>query len=120
MNRAFDDEAGRLPPALSFVYQRYSLNNFSGARLAAARRVPFVVEYNGSEIWMSRHWGSPLEYEALCGAVIRAARRHQIVTPHMDTVYALMKLLDAISRLVPATLVAGDSPGTGNRTKGEC
>jgi 2-dehydropantoate 2-reductase len=38
--------------------------------------------------------GKPLEYEALCGAVIRAARRHQIVTPHMDTVYALMKLLD--------------------------
>jgi 2-dehydropantoate 2-reductase len=38
--------------------------------------------------------GKPLEYEALCGAVIRAARRHQIATPHMDTVYALMKLLD--------------------------
>ena len=65
MNRAFDAEAGRLPRPLSFVYQRYSLNNFSGARLAAARRVPFVVEYNGSEIWMSRHWGSPLEYESL-------------------------------------------------------
>jgi 2-dehydropantoate 2-reductase len=38
--------------------------------------------------------GKPLEYEALCGAVIRAARRHQIATPYMDTVYALMKLLD--------------------------
>jgi 2-dehydropantoate 2-reductase len=38
--------------------------------------------------------GKPLEYEALCGAVIRTARRHQIATPHMDTVYALMKLLD--------------------------
>lgn len=38
--------------------------------------------------------GKPLEYEALCGAVRRAARRHQIATPHMDTVYALMKLLD--------------------------
>ncbi len=38
--------------------------------------------------------GKPLEYEALCGAVIRAARRHQIATPYMDTVYTLMKLLD--------------------------
>ncbi|MEA2680665.1 MAG: 2-dehydropantoate 2-reductase, partial [Candidatus Binataceae bacterium] len=38
--------------------------------------------------------GKPLEYEALSGAVIRTARRHQIATPHMDTVYALMKLLD--------------------------
>lgn len=38
--------------------------------------------------------GKPLEYEALCGAVIRAARRHQIATPYMDTVHTLMKLLD--------------------------
>jgi 2-dehydropantoate 2-reductase len=38
--------------------------------------------------------GKPLEYEALCGAVVRAARRHQIATPYMDTVYALMKVLD--------------------------
>jgi glycosyltransferase involved in cell wall biosynthesis len=50
---------------LSFVYQRYSLNNFSGARLSVERKVPFVLEYNGSEIWMSRNWGSPLQYEAL-------------------------------------------------------
>jgi len=27
--------------------------------------VPFVLEYNGSEIWMSRNWGSPLQYESL-------------------------------------------------------
>jgi 2-dehydropantoate 2-reductase len=38
--------------------------------------------------------GKPLEYEALCGAVMRAGRRHGISTPYMDTVYALMKLLD--------------------------
>ncbi|HEX3408780.1 MAG TPA: 2-dehydropantoate 2-reductase, partial [Candidatus Binataceae bacterium] len=38
--------------------------------------------------------GKPLEYEALCGAVVRAGRRHQVATPYMDTVYALMKLLD--------------------------
>ena len=50
---------------VSFVYQRYSLNSYAGARLAVERRVPFVMEYNGSEIWMSRHWGSPLEHEAL-------------------------------------------------------
>jgi glycosyltransferase involved in cell wall biosynthesis len=71
MNRAFDDAAerylGRRP--LAFVYQRYSLNNYSGVRLAQRRRVPFIVEYNGSEIWMSRHWGSPLEHEALSSRI---------------------------------------------------
>ena len=57
--RALDD---RTP---SFVYQRYSLDNYAGLRLAHRLRVPFVLEYNGSEIWMSRHWGRPLVYEAL-------------------------------------------------------
>ncbi len=67
MNEAFGRAAERLLESrpLSFVYQRYSLNSFSGARVALDRRVPFVLEYNGSEIWMSRHWGTPLEHEAL-------------------------------------------------------
>ena len=51
--------------AVSFVYQRYSLNNYAGLQLARRLNVPFVLEYNGSEIWMGRHWGRPLKYEAL-------------------------------------------------------
>jgi glycosyltransferase involved in cell wall biosynthesis len=50
---------------IAFVYQRYSLNNFSGVQVARAIGVPLVIEYNGSEIWMSRHWGRPLRYESL-------------------------------------------------------
>jgi glycosyltransferase involved in cell wall biosynthesis len=53
---------GRLP---AFIYQRYSLNNFTGVRMARELGVPLLIEYNGSEIWMSRHWGRPLRYEAL-------------------------------------------------------
>jgi glycosyltransferase involved in cell wall biosynthesis len=51
--------------AISFVYQRYSVHNYSGLQLARRLRVPFVLEYNGSEIWMSRHWSRPLNYEDL-------------------------------------------------------
>jgi glycosyltransferase involved in cell wall biosynthesis len=67
MNRRFAEVAADVigPRALSFVYQRYSLNNFSGATLSVERGIPFVLEYNGSEIWMSRNWGTPLEHEAL-------------------------------------------------------
>ena len=54
---------------VSFIYQRYSLNSYAGARLAVEHRVPFVMEYNGSEIWMSRHWGTPLEHEALSSRI---------------------------------------------------
>jgi hypothetical protein len=51
--------AGRTP---AFVYQRYSVNNYSGLRAARRLGVPFVLEYNGSEVWMSRHWGRPLAH----------------------------------------------------------
>lgn len=49
----------------SFIYQRYFLHNFSGQQLAEKYRIPFVLEYNGSEIWVSRNWGSTLKYETL-------------------------------------------------------
>ncbi len=38
--------------------------------------------------------GKALEYEALSGAVVRAARRHNIDVPAVETVYALLRLLD--------------------------
>jgi len=38
--------------------------------------------------------GKPLEFEALSGAVVRAAQRHGIDVPYMQTVHAMMKLLD--------------------------
>ena len=60
--------AGRTP---AFVYQRYSVNNYTGLRVARKAGVPFVVEYNGSEIWMSRHWGRPLSHETLSDRIER-------------------------------------------------
>ena len=39
--------------------------------------------------------GKPLEYDGICGAVLRAARRHNIPVPATETVYALLKLLDS-------------------------
>ncbi len=50
---------------LAFVYQRYCWNNYTGVKLARHSQVPFVLEYNGSEIWVSRHWGRRLKYEEL-------------------------------------------------------
>jgi len=50
---------------ISFIYQRYSLGNFCGVKLATYYKVPFILEYNGSEIWIARNWGKPLKYEQL-------------------------------------------------------
>ena len=66
MNDAFDRAAeGAITRRPAFVYQRYSLNNYAGLRIARRHGVPFVLEYNGSEIWMGRHWGRALKHEAL-------------------------------------------------------
>jgi 2-dehydropantoate 2-reductase len=43
--------------------------------------------------------GKALEYEALSGAVVRAARRHNIHVPANETTYALMRLLDGAPKL---------------------
>jgi glycosyltransferase involved in cell wall biosynthesis len=51
--------------SVSFIYQRYSLNNYAGYKLARALRVPFVLEFNGPEVWVKRNWSTPLAHEAL-------------------------------------------------------
>jgi glycosyltransferase involved in cell wall biosynthesis len=40
----------------AFIYQRYSRFNFTGAALSIITGLPFVLEYNGSEVWASRNW----------------------------------------------------------------
>jgi glycosyltransferase involved in cell wall biosynthesis len=69
--RAFEEQARRVLAGrpVSLVYQRYSLNSYAGLSLARALRVPFVLEYNGSEIWMSRHWSRALRHEALANRI---------------------------------------------------
>jgi glycosyltransferase involved in cell wall biosynthesis len=44
----------------SFIYQRFSLHNFTGPRLGRTLNVPVVVEFNGSEAWASENWGMRL------------------------------------------------------------
>jgi glycosyltransferase involved in cell wall biosynthesis len=63
-----------IPPR--FVYQRLSIHSHVGARLSRSLGVPLVVEYNGSEVWVARHWGRPLRYEKLAVEAEEALLRH--------------------------------------------
>jgi glycosyltransferase involved in cell wall biosynthesis len=45
----------------SFVYQRYSVGAWPGLELARKLGVPLALEYNGSELWIQRHWGATEE-----------------------------------------------------------
>jgi glycosyltransferase involved in cell wall biosynthesis len=44
----------------AFIYQRYSLNNYAPVLLSRSLGTPLVTEYNGSEVWISHHWGKPV------------------------------------------------------------
>lgn len=59
-----------------FIYQRMTLANLAGVVLSRAFKVPLVLEYNGSEVWVSRHWGLPLKWEALADRIERVCIRH--------------------------------------------
>jgi glycosyltransferase involved in cell wall biosynthesis len=40
------------------VYQRYALGSYAGLQLARRLGVPLVLEFNSSEIWTERNWGT--------------------------------------------------------------
>jgi glycosyltransferase involved in cell wall biosynthesis len=40
-----------------FIYQRYSRFNWSGVEASWHAKRPLFLEYNGSEVWMAKHWG---------------------------------------------------------------
>lgn len=63
----------------AFVYQRLSLGNYAGVVLARRVNVPLVLEYNGSEVWVARHWGRRLRYETLAEDAEKACLRHATV-----------------------------------------
>ena len=96
MNRTLRQTAeaalgSRLP---AFIYQRYTVNGFAAVQLATTFGVPLVTEYNGSEVWVARHWGRPLKYEDLSARIerlnLRAAHLVSVVSkPLADEVQAL-------------------------------
>ena len=50
------DYADKTNPA--FIYQRSGLELYAGAKLALENKLPLILEYNGSEIWCQKNWGS--------------------------------------------------------------
>lgn len=54
---------------VDFYYQRMSLFNFSGAFFSKIFKKPFILEYNGSEVWIQSNWSSGLKYPRLANAI---------------------------------------------------
>jgi len=58
------------------LYQRFDPANHAGVALSRRYRLPFVLEYNGSEVWIGDHWGRPLRFRRLFEAIEAVNLRH--------------------------------------------
>ncbi|MDC1311137.1 glycosyltransferase [Burkholderiales bacterium] len=69
-------EAGAALVPSSLIYQRLSAANYLGAVLSRRHRLPLVVEYNGSEVWVAKHWGRGMKFQKLAEMAEEAMLRH--------------------------------------------
>lgn len=54
-----------------FLYARYCLDDLTVPRLRRKYDLPVVLEFNGSEVWVQKHWGRPLRYQSLAERIER-------------------------------------------------
>ena len=57
--------------AADLVYQRHALGCFAGAAATRVAGVPLVIEYNGPEVWIARHWGAARRHLELFAEIER-------------------------------------------------
>lgn len=81
-----------------FIYQRMSICNFAGVELSRRLQKPLVLEYNGSEAWVAKNWGSALRSQAL------AERCEEVALRHAHLVVTISDVLrdELLERGVPA------------------
>jgi glycosyltransferase involved in cell wall biosynthesis len=58
-----------------FLYERYALNDLTGVWLRRRFGLPLVLEFNGSEVWVQKHWGRRLRFENSALRIERANLR---------------------------------------------
>lgn len=42
--------------SINCIYQRYTPFNMTGILLSWIKKIPCIIEYNGSEVWISKNW----------------------------------------------------------------
>lgn len=52
-----------------FIYERFSCGSISGVELSQKYHIPLILEYNGSEVWVSKHWGKKFHHENIFLAI---------------------------------------------------
>lgn len=77
----------------AYIYERLVLGNLTGALLSHELNIPYILEYNGSEISMSRSFdGKGLQYE-------------ELFTRAEDAVFKQATIINVVSQVVKDSLV---------------
>ena len=58
------------------LYQRTNVGSLAAIALSRKLRLPLIVEYNGSEIWTSRNWGTPFIFEGVIELIENVVLSH--------------------------------------------
>ncbi len=56
------------------IYQRYSRNSWAGVAVARLLGLPLLLEWNGSEVWATRHWTPFIWWARIVGVYERVNR----------------------------------------------
>jgi glycosyltransferase involved in cell wall biosynthesis len=59
-----------------FIYERMSMSTYAGVVVSRSTRLPLILEYNGSEAWIARHWGGGMRDQDLALMAEDACLRH--------------------------------------------
>jgi glycosyltransferase involved in cell wall biosynthesis len=62
--------------SFDYIYQRMSIANMAGVQLSRRFKVPLILEYNGSEVWVSKNWGLEMAWTALAQRMEDVCLRH--------------------------------------------
>lgn len=50
---------------ISYIYQRYGILNCVGVLISKIKKIPLVLEYNGSERWVIKEWATKKTFQML-------------------------------------------------------
>lgn len=86
----------------SFIYQRLSVCSYLGVKLARENKIPLIVEYNGSEVWIAKNWGRPLIFHKT------AKRAEDVMLKEASVVVTISDVLkeELIDRGIEASKIA--------------
>lgn len=72
----------------NIIYQRLTIFNHTGAHLSNKYKIPLIVEYNSSEVWVQNNWGTDgLKYSKL------ALDMEEYVLNSADTIITVSQVL---------------------------